>query len=107
MILKEFIKTENGGIDWGIDWRGNEEINSIYFFDENHGWAVGERYNNDKLDGIFLNIDTLNGWSDPIVLTNYPLRKVYFLNKDIGLFLGGYSNEEGSFCKLLRSFDGG
>lgn len=76
-------KTTNGGLNWIAPWGTNAQVyfNSIYFSDENNGWAVGR-------GGIILK--TTNGGTSWNYITNtgltssYISRTVFFLNANTG-----------------------
>ena len=74
--------TTDGGSTWNkaeIDI--DAQLASIYFLDENHGWAIGEK---GKI------IATTNGrdWEIQTSKVDNPLKGIYFVNTDIGFAVG-------------------
>ena len=74
--------TTDGGATWNraeIDI--DAQLASIYFLNENHGWAIGEK---GKIAA------TTNGkdWEIQTSKVDNPLKGIYFVNKDIGFAVG-------------------
>ena len=98
---KKLFKTTNRGEEWN-EWLAAENIsvlNSLFFFDENTGWAIGNR------GEIFL-IST-KGWVQTTSGTSLPLTKVFFANRNTGWIAGGYGNSDGFNPIFLKTVDGG
>jgi len=76
-------KTTNGGLNWIAPWGTNAQVtlNSLYFTDENNGWAVGKRC-------VFMK--TTNGGNSWSYITNTGLNDsayskcLFFLNANTG-----------------------
>ena len=88
-------KTTNGGNSWSSYYTGSiHEIHSIYFINNNIGWAVGD---NGKI------VKTIDGgvtWVPQLSFTNMILSSVYFLNENVRWIVG----ESGS---ILKTTNGG
>lgn len=74
--------TTDGGATWNraeIDI--DAQLASVYFLDENHGWAIGEK---GKI------VATTNGtdWEIQTSKVDNPLSGIYFVNKDVGFAVG-------------------
>lgn len=75
--------TMDGGKTWNrTELRLEADLSDVYFFDENHGWAVGQ-------NGIIAN--TTNGKDWDLQVSKVPgvaLSSLYFVNKDVGYVVG-------------------
>ena len=74
--------TTDGGATWNkaeIDI--DAQLASVYFLDENHGWAIGEK---GKIAA------TTNGkdWEIQTSKVDNPLKGIYFVNKEVGFAVG-------------------
>ena len=106
------VISEDNGNSWaqilsgkGTTYSTGDDIYSVFFINENIGWAVGARNNCNSDDGIILK--TTNGgkiWKTQkhFPYIGGPITSVYFINEDIGWAVG----EEG-VVQTYRTTDGG
>jgi photosystem II stability/assembly factor-like uncharacterized protein len=103
------FKTVNGGENWnsvfeysGPDPNKSYVLNSIFFLDENSGWAVGD-------PGLVCKYNYLsNKWSVIETDTDLPLNKVWFTDQENGWIGGGWYNYDLEYHPLLlKSANGG
>ena len=87
---------------WEIQNSGtNLNLTSVYFVDNNNGWAVGS-------EGIILHTD--NGgdtWIVQISGIDFDLESVYFINPDTGWIAGGEKEGYPDQGIILRTVNGG
>ena len=83
---REIYFTNNGGISWSAQYSqsGETPLSSIYFIDDNNGFAVGES------GSIMRTTNGGNNWYEQTTLTVYDLRDVYFINLNTGWIVGHY-----------------
>jgi len=75
-------------------------LNSVYFIDQENGWAVGE-------GGIILyTTDGGENWNQQISGTDLNLQSVHFFDQDLGWIVGGVG-EDYSSRLILRTQNGG
>jgi len=97
------FKTINGGENWNeaSEIISNFWINSLFFIDDSKGWAVGEA-------GLITKYNLADGWETLPGVTDLPLKKVFFIDRDHGWIAGGYFNRhDGTRPILMRTVDGG
>ncbi|MBK6877090.1 MAG: hypothetical protein IPG99_11755 [Ignavibacteria bacterium] len=91
------LKTTNGGTNWINQTIGTSDLlNSVYFADQNTGWAVGHLYNVNT--GIILK--TTNGglnWVSQVHSSNYWLSAVHFIDNNTGWAVG----QNGTILKTI------
>ena len=102
----EIYKTTNGGRSWEKFYSPGNELNSIFFIDENTGWVTGRNTGEDDIS-IILKYTREQGWREIPVEANLPLNKIYFIDHDFGWISGGYSNYGEGEPYFLRTKDGG
>ena len=75
--------TMDGGKSWNrSELRLEADLSDVHFFDENHGWAVGQ-------NGIIANTDNGKDWELQVSkVSGISLSSVYFVNKDVGYVVG-------------------
>lgn len=89
-------KTTNRGINWILQYRDSlssaTKFNSIYFVNQNTGFAVGQ-----KLSGITKLLKTTNGGNswDSVVFNNGKSNSIFFVNENTG-WIGGSSSADSS-----------
>ncbi len=93
------IRTSDGGNSWFSSDFINVILNSIYFIDQNTGWATGW----DFIDSLGVIIKTTDGgesWVSQTTEVNNALNDIYFIDENTGwaVGLGGI---------ILNSSDGG
>ncbi len=74
--------TTDGGTTWNkAEIDVDAQLARIYFLDENHGWAIGEK---GKI------VATTNGrdWEIQTSKVDNPLKGIYFVNKEVGFAVG-------------------
>ena len=74
--------TADGGLTWNkAEIDVDAQLASVYFLDENHGWAIGEK---GKI------VATTNGkdWEIQTSKVDNPLQGIHFVNKDVGFAVG-------------------
>ena len=74
--------TMDGGTTWNkAEIDVDAQLARIYFLDENHGWAIGEK---GKI------VATTNGkdWEIQTSKVDNPLKGIYFVNKEVGFAVG-------------------
>ncbi len=103
------FKTVNGGENWNAVLKYSDAdpnksciLNSIFFLNENSGWAVGE-------SGLICRYDYLiNKWTVIETATDLPLNKVWFTDQNTGWIGGGWYNYDLEYHPLLlKSEDSG
>lgn len=95
-------------VDRGETWQdialpenaANRSYNSVFFVDENIGFAAGGNQSNDSIQTIIKTTDGGNSWSLVYEELGYWLKSIYFVNENIGFAVG----ENGV---LLKTLDGG
>lgn len=97
------IHTTNGGAEWQIQNSGiAEKIQSIYFINAYHGWAVASRF--DSIFGSYI-LKTSNGgeiWENEFfAIENKYFNTIYFQDSSNGWVAGGPSQS------FYRTTDGG
>jgi len=91
-------------IDEGENW--NEvnghlgKVNSLFFIDEESGWAVGEL-------GLIAKYTLNDGWVRLPIRTDLPLNKVFFVDQNNGWISGGYHSDDDFRTIFMRTVDGG
>ncbi len=102
------LETKNGGRSWqkkmlkDLDQNFQYEntdyqyigATSMYFANKNHGWILAHNKEN---NGIFKTNDGGKNWKWKIIHSNFKrnhLTKIYFLDRNIGWFVGGNANGE-------------
>jgi photosystem II stability/assembly factor-like uncharacterized protein len=96
-----FMETTNGGLNWSIRniISNSSMLMSIYFIDSNTGWIVGSlSVGNNSIGLILKTIDGGITWQQQTSNTIYQIRKVYFVNTQIGWAYNGF---------VLKTVDGG
>ncbi len=73
-------------MDGGKTWERSEiklesDLTEIYFFDDNHGWVVGQ-------NGIIANTTNGKDWDIQISKVGTTLTSIYFVSKDVGFAVG-------------------
>lgn len=74
--------TADGGATWNkVEIDIAAHLNSLYFLDDKHGWAIGEK-------GMI--VATTNGrdWEIQTSKVDNSLKGIYFVNKDVGFAVG-------------------
>jgi len=96
------LKTINGGESWNkeSDIEVKHKIYSLFFIDDSTGWAVGE-------SGLIAKYTLFDGWKTIHGVTDLPLKKVFFVDRDNGWIAGGYNNNDALIPILLKTMDGG
>ncbi len=87
--IQTMIKTIDGGNNWTIIKDDiNPMLNSVYFFDSMHGYAVGD------WGKVLYTDDQGDTWADLNIAVNddYHLKDVFFKNNSLGT-IGGYSGK--------------
>lgn len=79
---------------WDEQFSGEEEIYSIYFIDENNGWASG------SLGAILKTTNGGDEWINQVSGEGDELYAIYFLDKNTGWTVGTYGT-------ILNTTDGG
>ena len=93
--------TADGGETWNkVEIDIDAQLASLYFLDDKHGWAVGEK---GKI------VATTNGmdWEIQTSKVDNPLKGIYFVNKDVGFAVGANdtilsTNTGGRTWKVLQ-----
>jgi photosystem II stability/assembly factor-like uncharacterized protein len=95
ILLTPFLSTAQ----WELQNSGTSaDLNSVFFINENDGWAVGT-------EGTILR--TTNGgenWDLQTIGTNFSLNSVHFVDPDLGWIAGGQIVDSGI---ILRTINGG
>jgi YD repeat-containing protein len=86
----EILISEDGGNTWTLQYDDYGQLNSVFFIDEEIGWAVGDIKNLHTIDGG-------NNWE--VQYYGGQLNDVVFSNQYDGYAVGDYA--------LLRTIDGG
>ena len=111
---RTIIHSNDGGVNWQVQLEDNGvvEIKSIYFFNENKGYAVAVTpgtYNWEYL--IYKTTDGGNSWSaDSLKIEGYFGGKIKFINENEGWLLLDdrllYSSDAGNTWELKFNVDG-
>ena len=76
-------KNYKSGLNWNIQPSNLFELNEVYFFDQNTGWAVG-------VGGYALKtINSGVNWTVMNMGTNSDLNSLHFVNQNTGWIVGG------------------
>ncbi len=99
------IGTTDGGKNWDFVWykksdEGMPYLNSIYFVNENTGWAVGD-------EGLIVKYTSQNHWQEKGKITLLPLNDVFFIDENIGFISGGYLNSQEYRSVFFKTTNGG
>jgi len=98
----QILKTTDGGSTWDTQETGiGIWLQSLFFINENTGWAVGENQGNN----IFKTTDGGETWVAEYTPVHCDLSSVYFINPDTG-WIGG-SDYSGGKGKILKTTDCG
>jgi len=100
------LATQDGGENW--EWQSTglilDKISSVFFFDEDNGWAIGENV-------IIKSTDAGESWQMQNTITYFPLSDVCFIDQDNGWAVG--AKEVPTFGviqyenRVLHTIDGG
>ena len=114
------IQTTDGGENWSVQQSGTTvSLNSIFFSDENNGWAVegfidaisptgGWWWN--TLDEPATILHTINGgatWDEQTSGIAIALHDVCFTDNSNGIIVGGQRRNNSIECVILKTTDGG
>jgi photosystem II stability/assembly factor-like uncharacterized protein len=96
------LNTTNGGESWSLQKSGSEDqfVFDVFFNDENNGTAVGISFGGNNEGTILRTSDGGHRWYVQRNDIDDVLRRVVFINKDLGFIMGG-------FGKILKTLDGG
>jgi photosystem II stability/assembly factor-like uncharacterized protein len=100
------VKTTDGGLTWKyqtcVESFGRMELESIFFIDQNIGWAVGEAIssNNDHYGIILKTTDGGTHWEHQALFDSGAIRDVHFVDENNGWVVG-------ESVKILNTTDGG
>ncbi|MFK5921571.1 MAG: YCF48-related protein [Verrucomicrobiota bacterium] len=86
--------------------RHSDRLNSVYFVDNQHGWAVG------GLGTIVHSSDGGQSWQNQTSPSPFILEKVFFINRQQGWIVGGWPRDAntslyGGMGVILATSDGG
>ncbi|UCF65430.1 MAG: T9SS type A sorting domain-containing protein [bacterium] len=100
--IREILNTNNGGLTWSRQMfdSGKEPLSSIFFLDENIGFAVG------SFSTILRTDDGGNNWVEQMYGTDYQFRDVFFVNSDTG-WVVGQDNSLQHYAVIFNTTDGG
>ena len=102
----ELFRSTNGGSSWSsvVSFRGTQLIYDIDFTDQDHGWLVGESglYRRTESGGA-----SASSWVAATSLQAGTLRRVDFVDENIGFMVGEGSGLNNSEPAIFRSLDGG
>jgi photosystem II stability/assembly factor-like uncharacterized protein len=99
------IETNDAGEKWDLVWklpdndRSSNELNAVHVLG-GEAWAVGE-------SGLIVKYTEQDQWQRIVGVTDLPLRKVFFSDKEHGWISGGYFDEDNVQLILLKTNDGG
>ena len=106
------LKTSNSGQDWVQQTIENAEIEmdgsffSVFFFDENNGWAAGTGYQDHVLHGqVYHTTDGGNHWQKQWSVRDEQRIAVCFADQNTGWVVGRGHSTGGS--RIFRTTDGG
>jgi photosystem II stability/assembly factor-like uncharacterized protein len=94
--IGRICKTTNGGVNWFEQYKDSvyysSKINSIYFANQNTGYAVSKKFN-----GKTRFLKTTNGGTnwDSISYNHYKYNSVFFVNENTG-WIGGSASTDSS-----------
>ncbi len=95
IILSLFLNIANGQLGWVPQTSGtSSSLLSVYFTDNNTGWAVG------KAGTILKTTNSGTNWTPQTSGTGNPLQSVYFIDTNTGWAVGKYGTS-------LKTIDGG
>ena len=104
---KKIYKTSDRGKIWNL-WLEHSGcpgtgcisyLNSVSFIDAYTGWALWENGEIFRITG--------NEWEQISSWPNYPLKKIFFADRNSGWIAGGYSSNNDFHPRFLRTVDGG
>jgi photosystem II stability/assembly factor-like uncharacterized protein len=100
--IREILCSSNGGATWTTQYfvSNEEPLASIYFLDENYGWAVG------AMSTIMKTSDGGNNWTIQMSGTGYEFEDVYFINRDTGWVVGQDLSLQ-HYAVIFSTVDGG
>jgi photosystem II stability/assembly factor-like uncharacterized protein len=107
----KIFKTTDGGFSWQMKYdNANTPLRSLFFINENTGWAGGGRYSFD-LSNLFV-LKTINGgesWTTVYNFGNfyYTISNLYFLNDQTGFATSFGGTGSGSVGLFLKTTNGG
>jgi photosystem II stability/assembly factor-like uncharacterized protein len=98
----DIIKTTDGGLNWGSQlFLENDFFSSVYFIDENIGYASGVHIDLNTYGTVFRTTNGGEDWFRKLSLYGSEnLWSVYFLNQNLGWVVGQYG-------KISKTTDGG
>jgi len=98
----DIIKTTDGGLNWGSQlFLENDFFSSVYFIDENIGYASGVHIDLNTYGTVFRTTNGGEDWFRKLSLYGSEnLWSVYFLNQNLGWVAGQYG-------KISKTTDGG
>jgi photosystem II stability/assembly factor-like uncharacterized protein len=100
--IREIMVTYDGGLTWTnqVFESGKEPLASVFFHDENTGFAVGE------FSTIMRTDDGGATWIEQMYGTTYHFDDIYFANSDTG-WVVGQDNTLNHFAVIFHTTDGG
>ncbi len=105
ILIILFTYTLNSTNTWEIVTNDtlNNDINAVFFINENTGWAVGS---NGK---IIKTVDNGKNWITQLSKTTQDLNSVFFINEKTGWAVGGINGNNGDTgnAKIINTTDGG
>ncbi len=97
----QVLKTIDGGTNWDtLETGSGIWLRSLFFVNENTGWAVGE----DQGNNIFKTTDGGETWNAEYTPIHCDLSSIYFINTDTG-WIGGYDYNYNGV--IFKTTDGG
>jgi len=102
----KLYQTLNGGDNWNeVYFIPGFGIGSLYFIDEESGWATTSTWGRGD-NGEIAKYTLSDGWKTFPVMTDLPLNKVFFIDRDHGWISGGHGNNVLNSV-FMRTVDGG
>lgn len=100
--IREIYHTTDGGNSWTLQYYGSNEdpLGSVYFLDDQNGWAVG------STSTIMHTTDGGSNWTFLMSGPGYQFEDVYFVNPDTGWVIGEDLSVQ-HYAVVFKTVDGG
>jgi len=100
------LKSNDGGHTWLEASDDNYNLQEMYFFDKNIGWAAGTCFeNNENYGHVLRTINAGESWDDIKTEEGQSLNSIFFIDEFVGWAVG--SDGENSSGVVIKSIDGG
>jgi photosystem II stability/assembly factor-like uncharacterized protein len=104
------VRTSNNGSNWEISHKTENitsNLESVYFINENIGWATGYYYGDHDSSIVIKTIDKGKTWDLVSVDIPCEFNSIFFINENKGFACGSRVYDSGINANLYMSTDGG